>query len=346
MPIEMTAPDLMQGGSRMPDADDAAVATRGLRRTFKGGIEAVRGIDLTVSAGEVFGFLGPNGAGKTTTVRMLCTLLPPTAGSATVAGLDVVEDAAELRRRIGVALQEIGLDPVQTGRELLELQCGLYGITGRSGRDRAEELLELVGLKDAAERRTKTYSGGMKRRLDLASALVHTPDVLFLDEPTTGLDPASRLTVWDEVRRINAGGATVFLTTQYLEEADKLCDRLAIIDDGWIVAEGTPERLKADIGHDVVSVSLNGADVGATEAALAGLPGLDRMVAEPGALALYIDDGASSIVEVVRRLDREGIQVGAISVARPSLDDVFLQATGRRLEGDERQSQLAQAVTP
>jgi ABC-2 type transport system ATP-binding protein len=345
MPIEMTAPDLMEGGSRVPEADGAAVATRGLRRTFKGGIEAVRGIDLTVSAGEVFGFLGPNGAGKTTTVRMLCTLLPPTAGRATVAGLDVVEDAAELRRRIGVALQEIGLDPVQTGRELLELQCGLYGITGRRARDRAEELLELVGLKDAAERRTKTYSGGMKRRLDLASALVHTPDVLFLDEPTTGLDPASRLTVWDEVRRINAGGATVFLTTQYLEEADKLCDRLAIIDDGRIVAEGTPERLKADIGHDVVSVSLNGADVAATEAALAGLAGLERVVAEPGALALYLDDGASSIVEIVRRLDREDIQVGAISVARPSLDDVFLQATGRRLEGDEQQSQLAEAVT-
>ena len=165
-----------------------------------------------------------------------------------------------MRRRIGVALQEIGLDPVQTGRELLELQCGLYGITGRRGRSAPQELLELVGLTDAAERRTKTYSGGMKRRLDLASALVHAPDVLFLDEPTTGLDPASRLTIWDEVRRINAGGATVFLTTQYLEEADKLCDRLAIIDGGQIVAEGTPEQLKAEMGHDVVSVSLDGAD--------------------------------------------------------------------------------------
>jgi ABC-2 type transport system ATP-binding protein len=346
MTFEMTAPRTVEAGSPVPEAAGPAIATRGLRRTFKGGIEAVRGIDLSVSAGEVFGFLGPNGAGKTTTVRMLCTLLPPTAGHATVAGLDVVQDAAALRRRIGVALQEIGLDPVQSGRELLELQCGLYGITGRRGRDRAEELLELVGLKDAAERRTKTYSGGMKRRLDLASALVHTPDVLFLDEPTTGLDPASRLTIWEEVRRINAGGATVFLTTQYMEEADKLCDRLAIIDDGRIVAEGTPERLKADIGHDVVSVSLNGADLAATEAALAGLTGLERMVAEPGALALYLDDGASSIAEVVRRLDRDRIQVGAISVARPSLDDVFLQATGRRLEGDERQAQPAKAVTP
>src|SRR5207302_9442277 len=180
----------------------SAIETQGLRRTFKGGIEAVRDIDRTVSTGEVFGFLGPNGAGKTTTVRMLCTLLPPTAGSASVAGLDVVSQGAEVRRRIGVALQEIGLDPVQTGRELLELQCGLYGITGRAARTRATELLELVGLVDAADRRTKTYSGGMKRRLDLASALVHSPAVLFLDEPTTGLDPASRLTIWDEVRRI------------------------------------------------------------------------------------------------------------------------------------------------
>ena len=313
-----------------------AIEARGLRRTFKGGIEAVRDIDLTVSGGEVFGFLGPNGAGKTTTVRMLCTLLPPTAGSASVAGVDVLEDPAEVRRRIGVALQEIGLDPVQSGRELLELQCGLYGITGRRGRERSEDLLELVGLEDAADRRIKTYSGGMKRRLDLASALVHSPDVLFLDEPTTGLDPASRLTVWDEVRRISGTGTTVFLTTQYLEEADMLCDRLAIIDAGQIVAEGTPESLKGEMGHDVVSVSLDGADVSATEAALRDLAGLERVVAEPSALALYVEDGASSIAEIVRRLDREQIRVGAISVARPSLDDVFLQATGRRLEeGDE-----------
>src|SRR5256884_6481574 len=180
-----------------------AIEARGLERTFKGGVEAVRGVDLDVARGEVFGFLGPNGAGKTTTVRMLCTLLPPTAGGAKVAGVDVVAAPAEVRRRIGVALQEIGLDPVQSGRELLELQCGLYGITGRRARTRAEELLELVGLTEAADRRTKTYSRGMKRRLDLASPLVHEPVVLFLDEPTTGLHPASRLTVWEEVRRIN-----------------------------------------------------------------------------------------------------------------------------------------------
>jgi ABC-2 type transport system ATP-binding protein len=322
-------------------SDQQSIEARSLRRTFKGGIEAVRDIDLAVSAGEVFGFLGPNGAGKTTTVRMLCTLLPPTGGSATVAGLDVVADAAGVRRRIGVALQEIGLDPVQTGRELLELQCGLYGITGQDARARAAELLALLGLSEAADRRTKTYSGGMKRRLDLASALVHSPEVLFLDEPTTGLDPASRLTVWEEVRRINGAGTTVFLTTQYLEEADQLCDRLAIIDAGEIVAEGTPERLKAQMGHDVVTLGLDGADPEAIEGALRDLPGLERLVAEPDQLALYVEDGAGSIAEIVRRLDRVGTQVGAISVSRPSLDDVFLQATGRRLEGAEEETQAA-----
>jgi ABC-2 type transport system ATP-binding protein len=315
-------------------AGDAAIAARRLRRTFKGGIEAVRDIDLTVARGEIFGFLGPNGAGKTTTVRMLCTLLPPTGGTALVAGLDVVRDAAGVRRRIGVALQEIGLDPVQTGRELLELQCGLYGITGSAARRRTDELLDLVGLSDAADRRTKTYSGGMKRRLDLASALVHSPEVLFLDEPTTGLDPASRITVWEEVRRINDGGTSVFLTTQYLEEADVLCHRLSIIDDGTIVSEGTPEQLKAQMGHDVVMVSLAGADAATTEASLAGLSGLERVVVERDAIALYVADGAGSVAEVVRRLDGDGIEVGAISVSRPTLDDVFLRATGRRLEHD------------
>ncbi|MDQ4041453.1 MAG: ATP-binding cassette domain-containing protein [Actinomycetota bacterium] len=316
-------------------SEEEAVEARALARTFKGGVEAVRGIDLTVARGEIFGFLGPNGAGKTTTVRMLCTLLPPSGGRARVANLDVVADAAEVRRRIGVALQEIGLDPVQTGRELLELQCGLYGIKGARARERAGELLELVGLTDAADRRIKTYSGGMKRRLDLASALVHSPRALFLDEPTTGLALASRLTVWDEVRRINASGTTVFLTTQYLEEADQLCSRLAIIDAGVIVAEGTPQRLKAEMGHDVVSVSLDGADVDITQRAIGELPGLERVVAEQDALALYVIDGAGSIAEIVRRLDRESITVGAISMSRPSLDDVFLEATGRRLEGEE-----------
>ena len=212
-----------------------------------GAVEAVRGVDLEVQAGEIFGFLGPNGAGKSTCVRMLTTLLSITSGTARVGGVDVAADPDAARRRIGVALQEAGLDPRQTGRELLVLQGKLFGLAATEATVRASELLELVELEDAADRRIKGYSGGMKRRLDLASALVHEPEVLFLDEPTTGLDPASRLTIWEEVRRINGRGTTVFLTTQYLEEADQLCDRLAIIDDGLIVREGTPVALKADL---------------------------------------------------------------------------------------------------
>jgi ABC-2 type transport system ATP-binding protein len=328
----------MQSNSDNAGAASAAVVARDLTRTFDDEVEAVRGIDLEISRGEFFGFLGPNGAGKTTTVRMLCTLLPPSSGTATVTGLDVDAEGEEVRPRIGVALQEIGLDPVQTGRELLELQCGLYGILGTAAKQRTEELLELMGLVDAADRLTKTYSGGMKRRLDLASALVHDPDVLFLDEPTTGLDPASRITVWEEMQKINDSGTTIFLTTQYLEEADKLCDRVAIIDAGEIVAEGSPEALKERIGRDVVSVALEGADAAATEAAIGGLPGLDHVVHELDALAVYVRDGASSVGEIVRRLDDAGIPVGAIAVARPSLDDVFLEATGRRLEGGESET--------
>jgi ABC-2 type transport system ATP-binding protein len=227
-----------------------SVEAAGLVKTYRsraGTVEAVRGVDLRVEAGEVFGFLGPNGAGKSTTVRMLTTLLTITAGTALVMGLDVARHPDAVRRRIGVALQEAGLDPRQTGRELLVLQGRLFDLPAGAASTRAEELLGLVELTEAADRPIKGYSGGMKRRLDLASALVHKPDVLFLDEPTTGLDPASRLTVWDELRRINERGTTVFLTTQYLEEADQLCDRLAIIDDGRIVRQGTPSQLKADL---------------------------------------------------------------------------------------------------
>ena len=228
----------------------SAVVAEGLVKTYrsrKDTVDAVRGVDLRVENGEIFGFLGPNGAGKTTTVRMLTTLLSITAGSAHVAGLDVAREPDAVREKIGVALQEAGLDPRQTGRELLVLQGRLFGLSASDAATKADELLELVELTDAADRRIKSYSGGMKRRLDLASALVHQPEVLFLDEPTTGLDPASRVTVWDEVRRINENGTTVFLTTQYLEEADVLCRRLAIIDDGLIVRAGTPAGLKAEL---------------------------------------------------------------------------------------------------
>src|SRR5262245_52135363 len=247
--VSLSAAPRLGSVRRSVDAD-VAVEARGLVKTYRsrsGSVEAVRGVDLRVEAAEVFGFLGPNGAGKSTTVRMLTTLLSFTSGTARVAGCDVASEPDAVRRRIGVALQEAGLDPRQTGRELLVLQGRLFDLSAQEAAARAEELLELVELTDSADRSIKGYSGGMKRRLDLASALVHEPDVLFLDEPTTGLDPASRLTVWDELRRINERGTTVFLTTQYLEEADQLCDRLAIIDGGRIVREGTPARLKAEL---------------------------------------------------------------------------------------------------
>jgi len=308
----------------------AAISAQGLRRSFAG-TDAVAGVDLSVEPGEVFGFLGPNGAGKTTTVRMLCTLLPPTAGTATVAGHDIVHAAAAVRRTIGVALQENGLDPLQSGRELLELQAGLYRVP--KPRERAAELLALVGLEGAADRRVKTYSGGMKRRLDLASALVHAPSVLFLDEPTTGLDPASRITVWDEVRRINGAGTTVFLTTQYLEEADQLCEQLGIIDGGTIVATGTPDGLKREMGADVVTVGLGrGGSKPALRAVVQSLRGVDHVVDTETGVSVYVTNGAQAVPVVVRALDEAGVEVGAISISRPTLDDVFLQATGRNLE--------------
>ncbi len=309
---------------------EPAVLTEQLRRRF-GDTEAVAGVDLEVAPGEVFGFLGPNGAGKTTMVRMLCTLLVPSGGRALVAGHDVARDPSAVRRAIGVALQEVGLDPLQTGRELLELQAGLYRVP--KPRDRAAELLALVGLTDAADRRVKGYSGGMKRRLDLATALVHAPQVLFLDEPTTGLDVTSRITVWDEVRRINAEGTTIFLTTQYLEEADQLCNRLAIIDAGRLVAEGTPDGLKSELGADVVTVGLGrGGTKEALRAAVEGLAGVDHVVDTEGGVAAYVTNGAAAVPLVVRALDEAGVEVGTVSISRPTLDDVFLEATGRSLE--------------
>jgi ABC-2 type transport system ATP-binding protein len=230
-----------------------------------------------------------------------------------------------------VALQEVGLDPRQTGRELLELQCALYRVPAPAGR--CAELLGLVGLSEAADRIIKTYSGGMRRRLDLATALVHEPQVLFLDEPTTGLDPASRATVWEEVRRINAAGTTVFLTTQYLEEADQLCDRVAIIDDGRLVAAGTPNSLKAELGSDVITIGLQPDEHQAARSALATLPGLDHVTDAAEGLAVYVRDGAAAVADVVRLLVEVGIRPGTVALARPTLDDVFLASTGRRIEG-------------
>ncbi|MGH2693063.1 MAG: ABC transporter ATP-binding protein [Actinomycetota bacterium] len=307
------------------------VVAEGLVRRF-GDVVAVDGIDLTVGQGEIFGFLGPNGAGKSTTVRMLTTLLRPTAGRAWVAGHDVVTEADAVRRSIGVALQEAALDPLMTGRELLHLQAVLHGIEPDEGRARATRLLQTVGLSAAADRRVATYSGGMKRRLDLALALMHEPEVMFLDEPTTGLDPNSRAALWEEIRQLNAGGTTVFLTTQYMEEADKLCARIAIIDGGRIVAQGTPRQLKAEVGDPTLRVSLSpGADREAAETKLHAfgepVPDSDEYI------SVRLRGGAARVAEVSRALEEAGIAIEGLELHNPTLDDVLHNATGRRLEG-------------
>jgi ABC-2 type transport system ATP-binding protein len=312
----------------------AAIRTTALEREYEGGLRAVDGIDLEVAPGEVYGFLGPNGAGKTTTVRMLVTLLRPTGGRAEVAGFDVDRDAAQVRRRIGVALQEAALDLLMTGRELIELQATLHGIPPRSVRGRARELIERVGLERAQDRRVGTYSGGMRRRLDLAMALIHEPQVLFLDEPTTGLDPVSRLTLWEEVRRLKDGGTTVFLTTQYLEEADQLADRVGIINAGRLVAEGTPSALKADIGRPHLDVTLCGDDADVERArAVVAVFGEHRPPPDDVHLSFAVERGAAAIAPVVRALDEAGFEIAHLDLVEPTLDDVFVEKTGRHLEG-------------
>ena len=327
-------------------ADGRAVEAEGLERVFKGGIRAVDGVDLAVERGEVFGFLGPNGAGKSTTVRMLATLLRPTGGRASVAGHDLVREAAAVRRSIGVALQDAAIDPYMTGRELLHLQAVLHGFARDVGRRRADELLGRVDLEAAADRRVGTYSGGMRRRLDLALALVHEPEVLFLDEPTTGLDPISRLTLWGEVRRLNSeAGTTVFLTTQYLEEADQLAGRVGIIDGGRIVAEGTPAELKAQVGEPTLTVSL--ADPEQAPAAEGALRTLGELLpGRPGSVCLRLPEGAAGLSAVVRALDEAGVAVAGLDLAEPSLDDVFVARTGRHLEpeGEDAPPQPAPAT--
>lgn len=297
-----------------------------------GDIVAVDGVDLAVQEGEIFGFLGPNGAGKSTTVRMLTTLLRPTAGRAVVAGFDVATHPAEVRKRIGVALQDAAIDPLMTGNELLDLQAVLYGIDRSRARLRAGELLERVGLTAAAHRRVGTYSGGMRRRLDLALALMHEPVVLFLDEPTTGLDPMSRLTLWEEVRYLNKElGTTVLLTTQYLEEADQLADRIAIIDDGRIVREGIPRELKAQVGAPTLLVAVPDEQRERAREVLVAFGDI-RPTAE-GTLGVGLRDGAEGIAMVVRSLDQAGIRLHRMELNEPSLDDVFAEATGHSLEG-------------
>ncbi len=308
------------------------IEVEGMIRDFKGGVRAVDGIDLRVAPGEIYGFLGPNGAGKSTTVLVLTTLLPPTAGSARVAGLDVVHQGPEVRRAIGASLQESALDPFLTGSEHMRLQSSLHGIGKAEREARGAELLARVGLTDAAERKVGGYSGGMKRRLDLALALVHRPRLLFLDEPTTGLDPQSRAALWDEVRRLAGDGVTVFLTTQYLEEADVLANRVGIIDRGKIVAEGTPSELKAEIGRP--SVEAIPEDPGERERLAAALHRFgEEAAASSNGVAVRLPEGAGDLAEIVRVLDAEGLRVADLRLHSPTLDDVFLAKTGRSLEG-------------
>jgi ABC-2 type transport system ATP-binding protein len=314
---------------------DAAIETQGLVREFKKGPRAVDGIDLRVEPGEVYGFLGPNGAGKSTTVHMLTTLLPPTAGRAWVAGHDIVKDGEAVRATIGAALQEAALDPFLTGREHLKLQTALQGMKGAEARERSDQLLERVGLTQAADRRVGGYSGGMKRRLDLALALVHRPRILFLDEPTTGLDVQSRSALWEEVRRLAADrGVTVFLTTQYLEEADVLADRVGIIDRGRIVAEGTPEALKDEIGRPSVEAIPRDPDaLGRTREVLSRFG--EMVAGSTKGAAVRLSGGESQLADVVRALDAESIEIEELQLHAPTLDDVFLAKTGRSLEGEQ-----------
>ena len=328
---------------------DNSIVAEGLVREFKKGPRAVDGIDLRVEPGEIYGFLGPNGAGKSTTVLMLTTLLPPTAGVARVAGYDVVKDGPAVRRAIGAALQEAALDPLLTGREHLRLQASLQGLSRAERVSRSEELLTRVGLGEAADRKVRGYSGGMKRRLDLAMALVHRPKILFLDEPTTGLDVQSRTALWTEVSRLaSEDDVTVFLTTQYLEEADVLADRVGIIDHGHIVAEGTPTALKAEVGRPTVEA------IPASEDDLSRTVGiLERFgerVASTKGVAVRLNDGRVGLYEIVRALDADGLEAENLQIHQPSLDDVFLAKTGRSLEGaaeeDEEEQRRGLAMEP
>jgi ABC-2 type transport system ATP-binding protein len=311
----------------------AAIEANDLVREFKKGPRAVDGIDLRVEPGEVYGFLGPNGAGKSTTVHMLTTLLPPTSGRARVAGHDVVSEGAEVRAAIGAALQEAALDPFLNGREHMRLQTALHGMRRTEARERSDELLARVGLTQAADRRVGGYSSGMKRRLDLALALVHRPRILFLDEPTTGLDPQSRSALWDEVARLAGDrGVTVFLTTQYLEEADVLADRVGIIHKGRIVAEGTPEALKAEIGRpSVEAIPAERENLPRMREVLAGFG--EFVTGSPKGVSVRLRGGDAQLADVVRALDSEDIHVEHLQLHAPTLDDVFLSKTGRSLEG-------------
>ena len=321
------------------------IETMGLRKSYSSRkrretttVDAVRGVDLSVAEGEIFGFLGPNGAGKTTTLRMLATLLVPDGGTATIAGTDLLRDPGEVRRRIGYVAQGGGTWDDATAREELVLQARLYGATRAAAEKSAADAIEAFALGEFADRPCKTYSGGQRRRLDIALGIIHHPKVVFLDEPTTGLDPQSRANMWDEIRRLRAEGLTVFITTHYLDEADALCDRIAIIDQGLIVAEGTPDALKREISGDAVVVGLAGgedASLGTAEKAVGVLGSqpyvLSADAREDGTVQLYVDAGDTAIPQVMRELAAAGMELATIELRRPTLDDVFLAKTGRSL---------------
>ncbi|WP_419944808.1 ATP-binding cassette domain-containing protein [Candidatus Poriferisodalis sp.] len=313
-----------------------AIEAHELVRDF-GAKRAVDGVDLLVREGEIYGFLGPNGAGKSTTVRMLCTLLRPTAGRARVAGYDVEKNPGQVRIRIGVAMQEASLDEKQTGREILDLQARLYGLRPADRSASITQAIDLADIGSAIDDRIGTYSGGMKRRLDLAASLIHAPEVIFLDEPTTGLDPVSRAQVWDEVRRLNSElGVTVFLTTQYMEEADALADRVAILADGRIVQQGTPAELKRAVGSDVIVVDLEPGNIARAEEVARMVPGADGVTAGRLGVTIATTDGAGLVGTVAVALANADVHPTALTVRTPSLDDVFLQATGYRMAAAEQ----------
>ncbi|MEU6073071.1 ATP-binding cassette domain-containing protein [Micromonospora sp. NPDC047074] len=315
------------------------IETRGLRKSFRSResrqtktVDAVRGVNLKVTEGEIFGFLGPNGAGKTTTLRMLATLIEPDGGEAVVAGVDLRKDPAEVRRRIGYVAQGGSTWDESTAREELVLHARMYGIGKAEAHRRAARALDAFQLTEYADRKCKTYSGGQRRRVDIALGIIHEPRIVFLDEPTTGLDPQSRAHMWDEIRRLRADGMTVFITTHYLEEADALCDRIAITDHGEVVAEGTPAELKREISGDVVLVGLDARATPQAAQLLDGEPYVNKLeTVDEGGLRLYVDEGATAIPQILRRVDTAGLGLSSIELHRPSLDDVFLTKTGRSL---------------
>ena len=320
-----------------------AVEAKNLKKTFKskdGDVEAVKDVSFHVNQGEIFSILGPNGAGKSTTILMLTTLLRVSSGSGTIFGLDVEKEDKNVREKIGIALQDTGLDNLLTGRELFFTTARLWGFSKTDAETRTSELLKLVGLEEAADRRVKTYSGGMKRRLDLGLSLVHKPDVLFLDEPTTGLDPGSRRVLWDEIKRLRDGGVTIILTTQYLEEADELADRISIIDNGLVAAEGTPDELKALIGGDVITFTFNSDNEVKKAQQL-----IENSETEKNQLRVTVENGAEKIPDLLKHLSNNKLEVVSVTANKPSLDDVFLQVTGYRLEGAEEEEKLEEEMS-